>query len=64
VTSWLMALIAFVVFFLGYHFYSRFIAERLFQLDPDYRTPSRRFEDGVDFVPTNKYVLWGTTSRP
>lgn len=58
-TSWMMALIAFVVFFLGYHFYSRFIAERLFQLDPDYRTPSRRFEDGVDFVPTNKYVLWG-----
>jgi len=59
VTSWLMALTAFVVFFLGYKLYSRFLAERLFQLDPDYRTPSRRFEDGVDFVPTNKYVLWG-----
>lgn len=58
-TSWLMALIAFAVFFLGYRFYSRYLAERLFQLDPDYRTPSRRYEDGVDFVPTNKYVLWG-----
>ena len=58
-TSWLMALMAFVTFFLGYRIYSRFLAERLFQLDPDYRTPARRFEDGVDFVPTNKYVLWG-----
>lgn len=58
-TSWLMALMAFAVFFLGYRYYSRFIAERLFQLSPDYRTPARRYEDGVDFVPTNKFILWG-----
>lgn len=58
-TSWLMALMAFAVFFLGYRYYSRFLAERLFQLSPDYRTPARRYEDGVDFVPTNKFVLWG-----
>ncbi|XOZ34661.1 carbon starvation protein A [Halomonadaceae bacterium KBTZ08] len=58
-TSWLMALMAFAVFFLGYRYYSRFLAERLFQLSPDYRTPARRYEDGVDFVPTNKFILWG-----
>ncbi|MFO7787266.1 MAG: carbon starvation CstA family protein, partial [Halospina sp.] len=58
-TSWLMALMAFAIFFLGYRYYSRFLAERLFQLSPDYRTPARRYEDGVDFVPTNKFVLWG-----
>lgn len=58
-TSWLMALMAFAVFFLGYRYYSRFIAERLFQLNPDYRTPARRYEDGIDFVPTNKFILWG-----
>lgn len=43
----------------GYLFYSRFIANRIFRLNPDFRTPAHEFEDGVDFVPTNRYVLWG-----
>jgi carbon starvation protein len=46
-------------FAVGYLFYSRFIAERIFQLDADFRTPAHVQEDGVDFVPTNRYVLWG-----
>ncbi|RUO72907.1 carbon starvation protein A [Idiomarina ramblicola] len=45
--------------FLGYVFYSKFIAEKIFKLDPNFRTPAHELEDGVDFVPTNKYVLWG-----
>jgi carbon starvation protein len=44
---------------LGYFVYSKFIAERVFRLDPNFRTPSHEFEDGVDFVPTNRYILWG-----
>ncbi|NLJ62673.1 MAG: carbon starvation protein A [Alcaligenaceae bacterium] len=44
---------------LGYIFYSRFIAEKIFQLDDSRPTPAHEFEDGIDFVPTNKYVLWG-----
>ena len=44
---------------LGYFVYSKFIAEKIFKLDPDFRTPAHEFEDGVDFVPTNKFVLWG-----
>ncbi|WP_258868254.1 carbon starvation protein A [Alkalilimnicola ehrlichii] len=44
---------------LGYLFYSKFIAERIFRLDPNYRTPAHEFEDGVDYVPTNRYILWG-----
>ena len=43
----------------GYLFYSRFIASRIYKLDPAFRTPSHEFEDGVDFVPTNRFVLWG-----
>ena len=43
----------------GYLFYSRFIAERIYRLDPDFRTPAHEFRDGVDYVPTNKFVLWG-----
>ncbi|MGA4639167.1 carbon starvation protein A [Stutzerimonas stutzeri] len=44
---------------LGYVFYSKFIAERIYRLDPDYRTPAHTMRDGVDYVPTNKFVLWG-----
>ncbi|MGJ3256714.1 MAG: carbon starvation CstA family protein [Alcanivorax sp.] len=43
----------------GYLFYSRFIATRIYKLDPNFRTPAHEFEDGVDFVPTNRFVLWG-----
>src|SRR5699024_876488 len=46
---------------LGYIFYSRFIAQKIYQLDDSRPTPAHEFEDGVDFVPTNKYVLWATT---
>ena len=46
-------------FTVGYIFYSRFISERVFQLSSDFRTPAHTLEDGVDFVPTNRWVLWG-----
>lgn len=44
---------------LGYFLYSRFIAQKIYKLDPEFRTPAHEFEDGVDFVPTNRFVLWG-----
>ena len=43
----------------GWFVYSRFIATRIFRLDEQFRTPAHELEDGVDFVPTNRYVLWG-----
>jgi carbon starvation protein len=46
-------------FLTGYGVYSRFISRRIYQLDPDFVTPSHEFEDGVDYVPTNKHVLFG-----
>jgi len=55
----LIALLGFLVFFLGWRFYSRFIAQRLLNLDPDFETPAQAFNDGLDFVPTNRFVLWG-----
>lgn len=44
---------------MGYFIYSRFIAQKIYQLDPDFKTPAHEFEDGVDYVPTNRFVLWG-----
>lgn len=43
----------------GYFFYSRFVAQKVLQLDPGFETPAHAMQDGVDYVPTNKYVLWG-----
>ncbi|MPZ72015.1 MAG: carbon starvation protein A [Nitriliruptorales bacterium] len=48
-----------VLYALGYRFYSRYLADRVYALDPDFVVPSREFEDGVDYVPTNKHVLFG-----
>src|SRR5699024_98918 len=55
----LVAVIGVFIFALGYRFYSRWMAEKIFQLDPNYVTPAHRYQDGVDFVPTNTFVLWG-----
>lgn len=43
----------------GWFVYSKFIARHVFKLDPDFVTPAHELKDGVDYVPTNKYVLWG-----
>ena len=45
--------------FVGYKFYSKFIAERIYQLDSDFETPSHTMRDGLDYVPTHRVVLWG-----
>ncbi|MBP1948692.1 carbon starvation CstA family protein [Virgibacillus litoralis] len=58
-SSILVAIIGMLVFALGYRYYSKFVAEKIFKLDPNYVTPAHRYKDGVDFVPTNKFVLWG-----
>ena len=43
----------------GYLLYAKFLGERIYRLDPAYATPAHEMNDGVDFVPTNKFVLWG-----
>jgi len=55
----LLATITFALFALGYRFYSRFLARHVFALTDDEPVPAREHEDGIDFVPTRKDVLWG-----
>ena len=43
----------------GYRFYSRFLARTVFGLDDTRATPAERLDNHVDFVPTNKWVLFG-----
>lgn len=44
---------------IAYRFYSLFIARRVFELDDRRLTPAERHNDGLDYVPTNKWVLFG-----
>jgi carbon starvation protein len=50
---------ALCVYFIAYRFYSRFIADKVLRLDDTRVTPAERHNDGMDYVPTNKYVLYG-----
>ena len=46
-------------YLVGYRFYSAFMAARVLALDETRATPAERFDDGRDFVPTNKWVVMG-----
>lgn len=48
-----------LLYALGYRFYSRYLATRLFGLRAEFVTPAHRLADGIDYVPTRKFVLFG-----
>ena len=47
------------IYLIAYRFYSLFIADKVMQLDPTRATPAVINNDGLDYVPTNKHVLFG-----
>jgi carbon starvation protein len=53
------AIAAFVLYFVFFRFYAKFLGKRIFRLDPDAITPAHSLEDGVDYVPSKKGVLFG-----
>ena len=57
--SVVIVLLGIVGMLFGWFFYSKFIAEKIFKMDDNFVTPAHELEDGVDYVPTNKVVLWG-----
>jgi carbon starvation protein len=56
--AWLV-IAAFCIYFLAYRFYALFVADKVLGIDPTRSTPAYRHNDGLDYVPTNKYVLFG-----
>lgn len=57
--SIVLAVVGVAMMILGYLLYSKFVARRIYQLQDSFVTPAHELSDGVDYVPTNKYVLWG-----
>ena len=55
----LLSVVGLGMIFIGYRFYSSFIAEKIYRLDPDFETPAHSMRDDVDYIPTNRVVLWG-----
>ncbi len=47
------------VYLIAYRFYSKFIADKVLRVDPSRPTPAVRHNDGLDYVPTNKWILYG-----
>jgi len=56
--AWLI-LAAAGTYLIGYRFYSRFLADRVFGLNDRRATPAERLANGRDFVPTSRWVLFG-----
>ncbi|MCK4260307.1 MAG: carbon starvation protein A [Halanaerobiales bacterium] len=55
----LVAVVVMVIFYVAYRFYGTYISIKIFELNPNRVTPAHEFQDNVDFVPTNKNVLFG-----
>src|SRR5207302_6529591 len=54
-----MVVAAACFYVLAYRFYGRFLARRVLVLDDARRTPAHRLQDGANFIPTNRWVLFG-----
>ncbi|HMG12432.1 MAG TPA: carbon starvation CstA family protein, partial [Gemmatimonadaceae bacterium] len=56
--AWLLVA-ALCTYAVSYRFYSKFIASKIFALDPARPTPAVRLNDGRDFTPTNRWIVFG-----
>tara|TARA_B100002052_G_scaffold79082_3_gene72142 strand:- start:21862 stop:23508 length:1647 start_codon:yes stop_codon:yes gene_type:complete len=54
-----IVIISFFIFILGYRFYSKFISESIFNINSKDITPAHKKNDGIDYVPTSKHMLFG-----
>jgi len=59
VSALLIVVVSFVGYLIAYHTYGRFLARKIFRLDDGAEVPSRRFADGIDYVPTRKGIIFG-----
>ena len=59
-SSIILVLLGLGIFFLGYRFYSHFIESNIYGInDSDLITPAHEFQDGIDFLPTKRHILFG-----
>ena len=54
-----LVIFAFLCFFLGYRYYSKYISDKIFNLSDNFSTPAHKKKDDIDYVPTKKHILFG-----
>ncbi len=54
-----LAILTFVGFIVAYHTYGRFLSRKIFEISTGKKTPAVEKNDGVDYVPTKKEILFG-----
>lgn len=57
--SLVLAIIGITIMLAGYFLYAKFLAKKVYKVNAEFKTPAHQYNDGVDYVPTNRYVLWG-----
>jgi carbon starvation protein len=55
----LVLVLGFIVFFIGYRYYAKYIDQHVIKADRKRATPAKMYMDGVEFMPTSKNVLFG-----
>ena len=57
--SALLTGLSLLLFYFGYRFYSKYLSNKIYDLNNEQITPAHEFEDGIDYLPTNKHILFG-----
>lgn len=57
--SALLTGISLLLFYFAYKFYSKYLSNKIYDLNNEQITPAHKFEDGIDYIPTNKHILFG-----
>ena len=55
----IFCVIGLILFFLGFQIFAKFLAQKVYKLDSNAAVPSHTMKDNIDYVPTNKFVLFG-----
>jgi carbon starvation protein len=57
--SIVVLILGFIVFFIGYRIYAKYVDTKIMKADPKRATPAKMYMDGVEFMPTSKNILFG-----
>ena len=55
----ILTILAFLGYIVAYHLYGKFLAKKIFAINNQTRMPSHEYNDGVDFVPTKRHIVFG-----
>ena len=55
----IIAIVSFALLIAAYRFYGGFLRKKIFQIDDNKKSPAVEKNDGVEYVPTSRWILFG-----